>query len=117
MGQIAHRLPDTAGGFLNGHRFLVLDRDSKFSPQFNRVVKDAGVDPILCPRKLPVAAPTPRIEAAWRRGSRPWCSSDSSVEIWCSSLSRDWLRSRRRTRSWICSAKRSMSSSSIEDAS
>jgi len=53
MAQIARNLTDAVDGFLNGHRFLILDRDSKFSPQFKRVVKDAGVDPILCPRQAP----------------------------------------------------------------
>jgi len=46
-------LTDTVDGFLNGHRFPILDRDSKFSPRFKRVVKDAGIDPILCPRLAP----------------------------------------------------------------
>jgi len=53
MGQIARNLTDTLGDFLNGHRFLILDRDGKFSPQFKRVVKDAGVEIILCPRQAP----------------------------------------------------------------
>jgi len=38
MAQIARNLTDAIDGFLNRHRFLILDRDSKFSPQFKRVV-------------------------------------------------------------------------------
>jgi putative transposase len=53
MAQIARNLTDAVDGFLNGHRFLILDRDSKFSAQFHRILKDAGVEPILCPRQAP----------------------------------------------------------------
>lgn len=53
MAQIARNLTDAVDGFLNEHRFLILDRDGKFSPQFKRVLKDTGVEPILCPRQAP----------------------------------------------------------------
>ena len=53
MAQVARNLTDVVDGFLRGHRFLICDRDSKFTAQFKRTLKDAGVDVILTPRQAP----------------------------------------------------------------
>ncbi|HEX5051005.1 MAG TPA: integrase core domain-containing protein [Planctomycetota bacterium] len=43
MAQIARNLTDGVDGFLRNRRYLILDRDSKFTTQFKRVLGDAGV--------------------------------------------------------------------------
>jgi hypothetical protein len=43
MAQVAGNLTDQVDGFLRGKRFLVLDRDTKFTEQFRRILDDAGV--------------------------------------------------------------------------
>ena len=53
MAQIARNLTDAFDGFLTGHRFLILDRDGKFTPGFKRTLKDAGTAIILTPRQAP----------------------------------------------------------------
>ncbi len=55
MAQIARNLTDPIDGFLRGHRSLICDRDSKFTAQFKRFLKDEGVDVILTPRQAPNA--------------------------------------------------------------
>jgi putative transposase len=53
MAQIARNLTDTVDGFLMGHRFLICDRDGKFTPQFKRILTEAGTKIILTPRQAP----------------------------------------------------------------
>jgi hypothetical protein len=52
--QVARNLTAVADGFLSGHRLLILDRDTKFTAQFKRILKDAGVRvaeiPYLAPK-------------------------------------------------------------------
>jgi len=43
MAQVARNLTDHVDGFLRGKRYLILDRDSKFTDQFKRILNDAGV--------------------------------------------------------------------------
>ena len=43
MAQVARNLTDPVDGFLRDKRFLILDRDSKFTARFRRVLADAGV--------------------------------------------------------------------------
>ena len=42
MAQVARSLTDAVDGFLLPHRFLICDRDSKFTDQFRRVLKGSG---------------------------------------------------------------------------
>ncbi|MCP3917782.1 MAG: hypothetical protein GY711_19735 [bacterium] len=44
MAQIARNLTDVVDGFLRNDRFLICDRDTKFTAQFKRILKDAGVE-------------------------------------------------------------------------
>ncbi len=43
MAQVARNLTALDDGFLNGMRYLILDRDSKFTDQFKTILEDAGV--------------------------------------------------------------------------
>jgi len=40
MKQIARNLTDCEDGFLNGKRFLIMDRDKKFSEAFRKILED-----------------------------------------------------------------------------
>jgi len=51
--QIARNLTDGVDGFLNGKRYLLIDRDGKFCPAFHAMLKDSGVEPVLLPPKSP----------------------------------------------------------------
>ena len=53
MAQVARNLTDAVDGFLNGHRFLICDRDSCFTAQFRRILKEAGVQVIRTPHQAP----------------------------------------------------------------
>jgi transposase InsO family protein len=53
MAQIARNLTDAVDGFLLPHRFLICDRDTKFTDQFRRILKDAGVDTVVTPYRAP----------------------------------------------------------------
>jgi transposase InsO family protein len=50
VGQI---LTDTVDGFRRDARFLILDRDTKFTAAFVQILNDAGVEAILCPPRAP----------------------------------------------------------------
>ena len=43
MAQMARNLTDHLDGFLRGKRFVILDRDMKFTAQFKRILEDSGV--------------------------------------------------------------------------
>ncbi len=47
MAQIARNLTDGEDGFLNGKRFLIVDRDTKFSPRFKSILDGYGVEILL----------------------------------------------------------------------
>ncbi|MGB5661476.1 MAG: integrase core domain-containing protein [Thermoanaerobaculia bacterium] len=53
MSQIARNLTDAVDGFLVGHRFLICDRDAKFTARFRRMLEDAGVQVIRTPHQAP----------------------------------------------------------------
>ncbi len=53
MSQVARNLTDAFDGFLLGKRFLICDRDTKFTKQFKQILKDSGVETILTPRQAP----------------------------------------------------------------
>jgi len=46
MAHVASDLTDCFDGFLRDHRFLILDRDSKFTELFKGTLRSAGVEPI-----------------------------------------------------------------------
>ena len=53
MQQCARQLTDPFEGFLLGKRYLIHDRDMKFTQAFDAVLKDSGVEPILLPPRSP----------------------------------------------------------------
>ncbi len=53
MAQIARNLMDPIDGFMRAHRFLICDRDTKFTAQFKRILRDSGIDVVLTPRQAP----------------------------------------------------------------
>jgi len=53
MAQMARDLTDCMDGFLRNHRFLILDRDSKFTDLFRSTLRGAGVKPIRTPYQAP----------------------------------------------------------------
>jgi transposase InsO family protein len=55
MSQMARNLTDSIDGFLLGKRFLIIDRDAKFTKKFKAMIKDAGVKIVLAPFQAPNA--------------------------------------------------------------
>src|SRR3989475_2406722 len=53
MQQCARQLTDPFDGFLLGKRYLLHDRDTKFTQAFDALLKDSGVAPILLPPRSP----------------------------------------------------------------
>ena len=53
MAQMARNLTDIGDGFLKDHRFLICDRDTKFTAQFKRILRDVGVEVALTPKQAP----------------------------------------------------------------
>ena len=53
MKQIARNLTDCEDGFLNGKRFLIMDRDKKFSEAFRKTLEDEGFECVRLPPRSP----------------------------------------------------------------
>jgi putative transposase len=53
MMQIARNITDVDDGFLRGKRYLILDRDSKYSDAFRSVLAREGVQVIRLPPRSP----------------------------------------------------------------
>ena len=53
MLQVARNLTDCEDGFLNGKRYLLMDRDDKFSEAFRSMLEQSGVEPVLLPPRSP----------------------------------------------------------------
>ena len=53
MAQVARILTDAVDGFLKDQRFLICDRDTKFTAQFRRILRDADVEVVLTPKQAP----------------------------------------------------------------
>lgn len=53
MAEVAHILTDPVDGFLRKARFLILDRDTKFTARFVEILNEAGIARILCPARAP----------------------------------------------------------------
>lgn len=52
--QIARNLTDTEDGFLKGKRYVLMDRDGKFCPAFQAILKTEGVKACFCLRRAPI---------------------------------------------------------------
>ena len=53
MIQVARNLTNAEDGFLQGKRYLLMDRDGKFSPAFREILQSAGVEAVLLPPRSP----------------------------------------------------------------
>jgi putative transposase len=53
MMQCARQLTDPFDGFLRGKRYLIHDRDTKFTPAFDHCLRDSGVAPVVLPARSP----------------------------------------------------------------
>ncbi len=53
MQQCARQLTDSFDGFLLGKRYLLRDRDTKFTQAFDGLLKGSGVEPVVLPPRSP----------------------------------------------------------------
>ena len=53
MTQIARNVTDVEDGFLRGTRYLILDRDTKYTDEFRNVLIREGIHLIRLPRQSP----------------------------------------------------------------
>jgi putative transposase len=53
MQQCARQLTDPFDGFLLGRRYLIHDRDTKFTQAFNQFLRHEGVEPLVLPPRSP----------------------------------------------------------------
>ncbi len=53
MKQAARELANFEDGFLNGKRYLIMDRDRKFCPSFRDLLQDEDVEPVTLPPRSP----------------------------------------------------------------
>jgi putative transposase len=53
MKQVAHNLTDVDDGFLANSRYLIMDRDTKYTNEFRSDLDREGVKPIRCPVRAP----------------------------------------------------------------
>jgi putative transposase len=53
MMQIGRNVTDPIDGFLAEKRYLILDRDSKYSAAFRALLKDAGIQVVRLPYRSP----------------------------------------------------------------
>jgi len=53
MKQIARNLTDAFDGFLNGMRYVLMDRDGKFCPAFREILKYEDIKPLQLPTRSP----------------------------------------------------------------
>jgi transposase InsO family protein len=53
MKQIAKNLTDPFDGFLLGKRYLIMDRDTKFSDAFRKILTDEGIESVRLPPRSP----------------------------------------------------------------
>jgi putative transposase len=53
MMQIGRNLTDTFDGFLDGKRYVLMDRDGKFCPAFRAILKDEDIQSVHLPPRSP----------------------------------------------------------------
>jgi putative transposase len=57
MLQVARNVTDTEEGFLRGKKYLLMDRDAKFSEAFRVTLKHGGVEAVRLPPRSPNLSP------------------------------------------------------------
>ena len=68
MAQVARNLTDPEDGFLRAHRFIICDRDAKFTSEFRRILQAVGVRVIRTPRQAPNCNAHAERSSAWPSG-------------------------------------------------
>ena len=53
MKQVARNLTDVSDGFLLNSRYLIMDRDTKYTQEFRDSLDRAGAKPVRCPVRVP----------------------------------------------------------------
>jgi len=53
MKQVARNLTDVSDGFLSNSRYLIMDRDKKYTDEFRGHIDREGVTPVRCPAQAP----------------------------------------------------------------
>ena len=53
MKQVARNLTDASDGFLLNSRYLIMDRDTKYTEEFRDYLDREGVKPVRCPVRAP----------------------------------------------------------------
>jgi hypothetical protein len=53
MRQVARNLTDVSDGFLANSRYLIMDRDTKYTEYFRDYLDREGVKPVRCPARAP----------------------------------------------------------------
>ena len=53
MQQVARNLTDVDDGFLLNSRYLIMDRDTKYTQEFRDCLDREGVKPVRCPARAP----------------------------------------------------------------
>ena len=53
VAQVARNLTDPEDGFLRAHRFVICDRDAKFTAEFRHILQAVGVRVLRTPRQAP----------------------------------------------------------------
>ena len=53
MAQVARNLTDEFDGFFRDKRYVIMDRDDKFTPMFRRILRESGVKPVRLPARSP----------------------------------------------------------------
>ncbi len=53
MKQAARELTNCEGGFLNGKRYLIMDRDTKFCQVFRDILNAEGIQSVQLPTRTP----------------------------------------------------------------
>jgi hypothetical protein len=58
MRQVARNLTDVDDGFLVNSRYLIMDRDTKYTNAFRSDLDREGVKPVRCPVRAPNVMPS-----------------------------------------------------------
>ena len=53
MAQVARNLTDEFDGFFRDKRYVIMDRDGKFTASFRRILRESGVKPVRLPARSP----------------------------------------------------------------
>jgi hypothetical protein len=88
--QVSRNVTDPEDGFLCRTRFLLMDRDAKFSEVFQITLKASGVEPVQLPLRSPNLSPhVGRFMRAWKRNV--WSASSSwKKNLSCQPRSVSW---------------------------